>query len=62
MSAARFIVTGRVQGVAFGARALRTRFLFPGAAYGFSWERTFSDGPDRMTLKVGARVAFDLDL
>ena len=49
-------------GIAFGARALRTRFLFPGAAFGFSWERTFSDGPDRMTLKVGARVAFDLDL
>lgn len=49
-------------GVAFGARALRTRFLFPGAALGLSWERTFLDGGDLTTLKVGARVAFDLDL
>lgn len=47
-------------GVAVGARALRTRFLFPGAALGFSYERTFGD--DVTLLKVGARVAFDLDL
>ncbi|MDQ3367675.1 MAG: hypothetical protein M3680_19815 [Myxococcota bacterium] len=49
-------------GVAFGARALRTRFLFPGAALGMSWERTFLDGADVTTFKIGARVAFDLDL
>ncbi len=49
-------------GVALGARALRTRFVFPGAALGVSWERTFVDGADRTTLKLGARVAFDLDL
>ncbi|MDB4964152.1 MAG: hypothetical protein JWP01_4151 [Myxococcales bacterium] len=49
-------------GVALGARALRTRFVFPGAALGISWERTFVDGADRTTIKVGARVAFDLDL
>lgn len=49
-------------GFAFGGRALRTRFLFPGAALGVSYERTFVDGDDVKTLKVGARVAFDLDL
>jgi hypothetical protein len=48
-------------GAAVGARALRTRFLFPGAAFGISWERSFAD-TDITTLKVGARVAFDLDL
>lgn len=49
-------------GAAFGGRALRTRFVFPGAALGVSWERTFLDGPDVTTVKVGFRVAFDLDL
>jgi hypothetical protein len=49
-------------GIAVGARALRTRFVFPGAALGISWERTFLDGDDRTTIKIGARVAFDLDL
>jgi hypothetical protein len=49
-------------GFAFGARALRTRFLFPGAALGISYERTFVEGDDIRTIKVGARVAFDLDL
>ncbi|MBS1122630.1 MAG: hypothetical protein H6Q90_4858 [Deltaproteobacteria bacterium] len=49
-------------GVAFGARAMRTRFLFPGAALGVSWERTLLDGDDLTTIKIGARVAFDLDL
>ena len=47
---------------AFGARALRTRFVFPGAAFGVSWERTFQAGEDVTLLKVGARVTFDLDL
>jgi hypothetical protein len=49
-------------GFALGARALRTRFVFPGAAFGLSWERTFQAGEDVTLLKVGARVAFDLDL
>jgi len=49
-------------GFAFGARALRTRFVFPGAALGISYERIFLDGDDVRTIKVGARVAFDLDL
>jgi len=49
-------------GVAFGARALRTRIVFPGAAFGISWERTFQAGEDVTLLKIGARVAFDLDL
>lgn len=49
-------------GFAFGARALRARFVFPGAALGISYERIFLDGDDVRTIKVGARVAFDLDL
>jgi hypothetical protein len=48
-------------GVAFGLRALRTRFVFPGVAFSASWERTF-EGPDVTLFKIGARVAFDLDL
>ena len=50
-------------GLSVGGRALRTRFFFPGAALGISWERTFTapDGADVTTLKVGARVAFDVD-
>ena len=49
-------------GVAVGARALRTRFVFPGAAFGLSYERVFVDGEDLTMIKVGGRVAFDLDL
>jgi hypothetical protein len=49
-------------GFAIGARGLRTRFVFPGAAIGISWERTFLDGDDQTTIKIGARVAFDLEL
>ena len=49
-------------GAAFGARALRTRFVFPGIAIGISWERTFLDANDLTSLKIGVRVAFDLDL
>lgn len=49
-------------GIAIGGRALRTRWLFPGAAFGISWERTFLDGDDATTVKIGARVAFDLEL
>jgi hypothetical protein len=49
-------------GVAFGGRALRQRFLFPGAALAVAWERLFLDGADLEIVKIGARVAFDLDL
>jgi hypothetical protein len=49
-------------GVAFGGRALRQRFLFPGASLAVAWERLFLDGDDLEIVKVGARVAFDLDL
>jgi hypothetical protein len=49
-------------GVAVGARALRTRFVFPGAAIGISYERLFLAGDDLSAIKFGARVAFDLDL
>jgi hypothetical protein len=49
-------------GFAFGARALRTRFVFPGAAIGMSYERSLVPGDDVVILKVGARVTFDLDL
>lgn len=49
-------------GFTIGARGLRTRFLFPGAGLGISWERTFLDGADATTIKVGARVNFDLEL
>ncbi len=51
-------------GMAFGARALRTRFVFPGAAFGISYERVWGvTGDDDLTMfKVGARVALDLDL
>lgn len=48
-------------GFAFGGRALRQRFLFPGAALGIAYERLFVDGADLISVKVGARVAFDLD-
>ena len=49
-------------GFAIGARALRTRFVFPGAAVGISYERLFLDGEDLRSIKIGARVVFDLDL
>jgi hypothetical protein len=49
-------------GFAFGGRAQRQRFLFPGAALGISWERLFVDGDDMIMIKLGARVAFDWDL
>ena len=49
-------------GVSVGARALRTRFFFPGAALGLSYEQVATDGPDLQMLKLGARVAFDANL
>jgi hypothetical protein len=51
-------------GAAFGARALRQRFVFPNASFGISYERIWGlDGnDDLMMFKVGARVSLDLDL
>jgi hypothetical protein len=49
-------------GFAIGARALRQRFVFPGAAVGISYERLFLDGADIRSIKIGARVVFDFDL
>ncbi len=49
-------------GFAFGGRALRQRFLFPGAVLAVAWERLIVPGDDLLTVKVGARVAFDWDL
>jgi hypothetical protein len=58
----RAIDHGVHAGAAIGARALRTRFLFPGVAFGVSWERAFVAGADVTLIKVGVRAAFDLDL
>lgn len=50
-------------GVAFGGRATRRRFLFPGAALGLSYEQTVpDDAPPRHAVKLGLRVAFDINL
>lgn len=49
-------------GVSVGGRALRTRFFFPGAAFGVSVARTFVVGDDPLMLKLGVRIAFDVDL
>lgn len=51
-------------GVSVGGRANRQRWFFPGAALGISYERTFPDGPDPrlQTIKIGFRVAIDMDL
>lgn len=49
-------------GVSVGGRALRTRFFFPGAAFGISLERVFLDGADATMLKLGVRIALDVNL
>jgi hypothetical protein len=49
-------------GFAFGGRALRQRFLFPGAVLAIAYERLFLDGDDLIAIKLGARVQFDWDL
>lgn len=57
------IESGIHLGAAFGARALKTRFFFPGAAIGASWERTFPEaGAPQYSVKIGLRAAFDIDL
>jgi hypothetical protein len=47
-------------GLAFGARALRTRFVFPGAGFGLSVER-FGGAEPSWQIKLGARASFDID-
>ena len=49
-------------GFAFGGRALRQRFLFPGAVLAIAYERLILAGDDLNILKIGARVQFDWDL
>lgn len=52
-------------GAAFGARSSRTRWFFPGAALGASFERTYPRDPEDdpvVLFKIGLRAAFDLDL
>ena len=51
-------------GIAFGGRASRRRWFFPGAVFGISYERTLPGaGEDPLqTLKLGFRVAVDIDL
>jgi hypothetical protein len=52
-------------GVAFGGRAARRRWFFPGAVFGVSYERTFpreTQGEPLQTLKLGFRVVIDINL
>jgi hypothetical protein len=56
-------VPGVHVGVAFGGRASRRRWFFPGAVFGVGYERTFPGAGEEplTTLKLGFRVAFDID-
>jgi hypothetical protein len=60
----RRLVPGLHTSVAFGVRALRQRFFVPGVAATLAYERTFpADGHAPLHLiKVGLRVAIDIDL
>ncbi len=51
-------------GFSVGARAMRLRWLFPGAAFGVSYERTFASGDDDSLdmIKFGFRAVADIDL
>ncbi len=50
-------------GIAFGARATRVRWFFPGAALGLSYERILASDDEPLTLiKLGVRGSFDIDL
>lgn len=50
-------------GLAFGGRASRVRWFFPGAALSLAYQRTFTDGaPDLHMIKVGFRAMADFDL
>ena len=59
----RDMESGLHVGAAFGARALRTRWFFPGAAFAVTYERTFPDaGAALQLIKLGLRVTLDVDL
>ncbi|MCC6999944.1 MAG: hypothetical protein IT370_35415 [Deltaproteobacteria bacterium] len=59
----RDMESGLHLGVAFGARALRTRWFFPGAAFAATYERTFPEAGEALQLiKLGLRVTLDVDL
>lgn len=61
----RELIPGVHLGAAVGGRATRNRWFFPGAVFGISWERTFPDemqGAPVQYIKVGFRVAIDIDL
>lgn len=61
----RELIPGLHVGAAIGGRATRNRWFFPGAVFGVSYERTFPDGDQGepiQTIKLGFRVAIDIDL
>ena len=59
----RRLAPGYHVGLAIGGRATRKRWFFPGAAFGVSYERTYpKDAPAVQTIKIGLRVAVDIDL
>lgn len=49
-------------GIAAGARAARVRWFFPGAVFGIAYDRVLDGGIRRHAIKLGFRVAFDIDL
>jgi hypothetical protein len=61
----RDLVNGFKLGAAIGGRAARRRWLLPGVAFGVSYERTLpsdGQGPALNQVKIGFRVAVDVDL
>lgn len=48
-------------GLAFGGRASRVRWFFPGAVFGVSYEHIAADGDNLHLIKMGFRAALDLD-
>lgn len=49
-------------GISAGARAARVRWFFPGAVFGVAYDRVQDGGVLRHAIKLGFRVAFDIDL
>ena len=59
------VQNGLHTGLAFGAKAPRQLFFFPGLAFAVNYERTFptsAQGPALDSLKFGFRVTIDLNL
>jgi hypothetical protein len=56
------VTSGVRVGLAFGASALRKRWLIPGLAFALSYERTFPDDgtPALTVVKAGIRVSIDI--